>query len=727
MLKWTGIVVGALLGLFVVLMIGVALFVDPNDYKDDIAGLVEQRTGRQLTLTGDLELSVFPWLAIEMGPAELSDAPGFGDEPFLALQQARLGVRLWPLLRGSVQIGDITLDGVRVRLITNEQGRENWADLTESEPGEVAAPAEDDAVSLPTIASLKVQDAAVTLEDRRDASSIAITELNVETGRLESGEPFDLNGSFNLELSSGLNTRVQLATEVTPDLEANVHSLSGLDITLLLSGADLPADGVPVTARAAAATLNVAQERHSLRDLEVETTWQGQGMPQAGVPVLVAAASVDVDLANQTMTLAALAADVAGAKITGAVNGEEILDAPRLRGEIRMAEVSLRDWLPKLGVKVPETRDPKVLTRLTLEGELAATATSAEFSKMVLRLDDTTAEGSLGLADIESQAIRFDLDVDRIDVDRYLSPEKAAAAAESVAASSAPVEIPVDLLRELNIRGTLDVGEAVFAGLKLTKLRLGVVGRDGDLRLNPLEATAYGGQYRGNIGVNASGETARFSIDQQMTGVDFGPLFKDFFDTERVAGKGNFTTRFTAAGRDTRALVQTLDGALDFNVRDGAFVGTDLWYEIRRARALLRQQPIPQRTGPERTAFTAFEARGAFNDGVFTSEALQLAMQYLRIGGKGTVDLVKDEVDANLEATVLKIPAESEEGAQLQELVDARIPIRVSGTLTSPKALPDIEGYLKNRVRERVEEEKQKVEERVRETLQERLRRALGQ
>ena len=75
--------VGGLLALIVLALVLVVVFVDPNDYRDDIARIVETETGRKLTLSGDLKLSVFPWLAVETGPASLSDAPGFGDEPFV--------------------------------------------------------------------------------------------------------------------------------------------------------------------------------------------------------------------------------------------------------------------------------------------------------------------------------------------------------------------------------------------------------------------------------------------------------------------------------------------------------------------------------------------------------------------------------------------------------------------------------------------------------------------
>ena len=98
--------------------------------------------------------------------------------------------------------------------------------------------------------------------------------------------------------------------------------------------------------------------------------------------------------------------------------------------------------------------------------------------------------------------MRFDLSVDRINADRYLPPPVEEPA--KPAADEPPTPIPVETLRNLNARGQLQVGEAIFAGIKFTKLRLGVNARDGKVRFNPSEASMYGGNYSGDIGIDAT-------------------------------------------------------------------------------------------------------------------------------------------------------------------------------------------------------------------------------
>lgn len=722
-LKIAGYVVAGLIAAIVVAMVLVVVFVDPNDYRDDIAQLVEKQTGRKLNLGGDLKLSVFPWIALEIGNATLSDAPGFGDEPFVSIKQARVGVRLLPLLHGSVEVGKISLDGARVRLITDAQGRNNWADLGK-QGKEDASPQEQGPTQLPTVAGIDVKDTTVTMENQQEKSRSVVRDFTLTTGQLKSGEPFDVKTQFVLEQDPSA-VKVHLSSSVTADLEHNVYKLARPEIDVTLSGPTYPAEGLLVEIRAAALTADIGRKLHQLEGFDLKTRWKGEGYPADGVPVSLQAKSLNANLATQTLELLGLDADVAGAHISGSLTGTEILDAPKLGGPLKLDAIAPRDWLPKLGIKLPPTRDATVYKTLSFSGKVSATKTSADVSDIVLQLDDTMAKGSLGVADFDAKALRFDLDVDRINADRYLAPpvEKPAA---SPATKEPPTEIPVDMLRTLNARGELRVGQAIFSGMTFTKLRLGVNARDGRVRFNPSEASMYGGQYRGDIGIDATGKVAAISLDEHVSAVNFAPLFKDLFKSERFSGKGNANIKLTGAGRTTDDVMRTLGGTLDFKVADGALEGADLLYEIRRARAVLKQQAIPERSGPARTAFSAMQGTAAMQNGVLSNNDLNIATSLLKVTGQGTVDVPRSTLDYRLVAAVLKVPREGADPSQLQDMVDAEIPVKVTGSLSDPKVRPDVEGYLKDEVKKRVEKERGKVEDKVKEKIGNKLKDLLG-
>ncbi|MDL2285139.1 AsmA family protein [Desulfovibrio sp. OttesenSCG-928-F07] len=126
LLKRIFIGVGAVL-LLLIIAVGVLLVViDPNDYRDEISEAAYQATGRKIELGGPLELKILPRLAISAQNVKLAAAEGFGTEPLLSLNELSLRMAILPLLKGSVQIDTVVLDGLKVALVTDKNGKNNW-------------------------------------------------------------------------------------------------------------------------------------------------------------------------------------------------------------------------------------------------------------------------------------------------------------------------------------------------------------------------------------------------------------------------------------------------------------------------------------------------------------------------------------------------------------------------------------------------------------------------
>src|SRR5476649_2843433 len=118
-------IVIAACGLLIVLAaipIAILLLVDPNDYKGELVSLMTNKTGRKLELRGPLKLSVLPRIALNVNGVSVGSPAGFGDQPLLAVEQARVGMRLWPLLHHRFAVGQIELTGLRLHLQKNSQG-----------------------------------------------------------------------------------------------------------------------------------------------------------------------------------------------------------------------------------------------------------------------------------------------------------------------------------------------------------------------------------------------------------------------------------------------------------------------------------------------------------------------------------------------------------------------------------------------------------------------------
>lgn len=99
---------------------------NPNDYKDNIATLFANRTGMQLIFDGDLQTTVFPTLGLKTGRMRVVDETIYGSAPFMQVDHATFQVALLPLIRGRLDVENILLDGMSVKLVTTARGERNW-------------------------------------------------------------------------------------------------------------------------------------------------------------------------------------------------------------------------------------------------------------------------------------------------------------------------------------------------------------------------------------------------------------------------------------------------------------------------------------------------------------------------------------------------------------------------------------------------------------------------
>ena len=190
--------VAALVGLAVIAAVALYIFFDPNDFRDEISTAVTEATGRELVIEGDLALSVFPWIAVEIGKTSLGNAEGFGDKPFLSFEQARLSVRLMPLLlRQDIAVGTASLSGLAVNLAVAKNGRNNWDDLAggETAPAETAD-GETAGTGTLDVANVSVENAQLSYVDAQAGSSVVLSGLSFNTGRIAPGSPFDFEAAF---------------------------------------------------------------------------------------------------------------------------------------------------------------------------------------------------------------------------------------------------------------------------------------------------------------------------------------------------------------------------------------------------------------------------------------------------------------------------------------------------------------------------------------------------
>ena len=711
-LKIALVILGLFVTLVVVAAVGLVMTFDPNDYRAEIESIVEEETGRDLAMRGDLELSIFPWLGVETNDVVLGNAEGFGPDPFAEIGYFGVSIRLLPLLDKQIQIGTVRLDGMRLNLARDASGQTNWDDLIaaseaeDTEPEEPPAPSTETGFEITNLAveAIEIDDAAVTWRDDSTGQRVALSDFSLSTGRISANatNPIPVSSRFVVSLS-------QPATTLTIDLVAKL-----------------------------AADTDAGQ--FTLDNLRLEGTAAGDAVP-AGKQQFTVATSAQLDQPAGVAKLTELTVQAAGITLKGTADATELNgEAPQLSGQLVAERFNPRSVLRALAIEPPATEDNSVLQSATLDARFSAGGTSAEIRQLTLTLDDTTLTGTAGVQDFERQALAFDLDVDRINLDRYLPPPTESPETtdtdEPQGGDINEIELPLDVLAGLNVDGRFAIAELQASGMTFNDATLRVQGKPGQPLQQSLTAKAYGGdvsiQNRVAGAADAS-PTYRFqgSLDELL----FGNLLQDLVDKDWLQGKGLVTYDLTSQGRTVGDLRRHLSGTLQFGLSDGAIKGIDISRVLTAAESKLRGESTEAQAGGE-TRFNRFGGSMTLKNGVAKTTDFSAGADQFTLAAKGSVNLVSMELDYQLNPVLTAAPG----GSRLDALVGKPIPVTVTGPVTSPKVRVDVKSLLraeaderidaeKEELRQKAEEERARLEEKVeaeKERAREKLRDRLG-
>jgi AsmA protein len=694
-LKIAALAAGALLALVVLAMVAVVLFVDPNDYRTTLEKRVADATGRPLQIDGNLGLDLFPWIALDVGRVTLGNPAGFGDAPFLRAERLRVGARLLPLLQGRLEARRISLDGLRVELVTRRDGTNNWSDLTKSrgESGGGAGTGLRDV----RIAGLDLTNATVTHRNEAEGTTTRLRGVELHAGALGGRDPVAVKLSGTLDAGDATAT-----TRFTLD---------------------------------ARAVLDAAASRVAVRDLALEGERTPAGPAAKPTAFRVSSPAVEFDGRADTLAPATFEIRWGGLPLRVEVRGERLTGDRRLTGRVDVPQVAPREVARSLGIELPETRDAKAFGAFRAAGAFALTSNAFQIHGIDAGLDQSRITGTAGLTDVERGAIAFDLAIDRFDADAYRAPLPAGTSAAKNGARSkapaAPTPLPFDTLRALDVDGRVTVGRLTFAGLTLTDFRLPVRARAGDVRVTPT-ARLFGGTLAGRgLHLDATRSPARLEVAHEIRGVDAGAAVKAYADSDRLAGRLDATLALQGSGATDAALLDSLAGPLQFTVTDGALQGVDLAYELQRARALFRREAPPARAGTPRTPFRTLRGDSRLARGVLASDPLELQTDVLDVRGKGTFRLVDQAIDYRLVATVRDVSktaptAAGLDPAALADLRSLEIPVTIGGTVQAPKVRPDVSALAKARLKREVEQRRDEAGQKLQDKVRDRLNRILG-
>ncbi|MCL6704348.1 AsmA family protein [Pseudomonas sp. T1.Ur] len=684
--KILGLVLLGLLLIIVALGFALTHLFDPNDYKEEIRQIARDKAHIELTLNGDIGWSLFPWLGLELHEASVATLAN-PTQPFADLQMLGLSVRVMPLLRREVQMSDVRVEGLNLRLNRDKNGHGNWQDIGK-------APASASTKDAPTPVEQPTPPANAPAEKPAQPTRLDIDSLTVNNARVEYTDE-QTGKQFTAE-------SIQLST-------GPVHDSTNIPVTLTaFLSSNQPAVRVR-TEMTGELRFERAVQRYRFEDLKL--SGEATGDPLQGKTVSFAAqGQLSLDRAANVAEWTGIKLSLNQLRALGELKVNDLDKTPQLNGGISIAQFDLASFVDSVGQKLPAMAEGS-LTKVELASRVAATPTSVEFNDINLKLDESNFSGRIAVEDFAKQSLRAQLKADTFNVDRYLPPKsaeadsaKAAREAEvsnteasamagagSTPLPSAPTQgawsndrlFPVERLSKLDIDADLTFGQLTLDQLPIQNAALKASGQGGLLTLENLRGDLYSGNFEAKGTLDVRQPTPQLGLQTKINRVPAEKIIESQGKNPPVKGLVTLNSAITASGNSQKALIDSLNGNAGFVINDGVLLNANLEQQLCKGIATLNRKTLSGEPRGKDTPFRQLNGNLSFNNGVASNPDLKVRIPGMTVNGNGDIDLRVLGMDYRVGVIVEGDKSDMPDPAcQVNErYVDVEWPLRCRGPL----------------------------------------------
>lgn len=356
--------------------------------------------------------------------------------------------------------------------------------------------------------------------------------------------------------------------------------------------------------------------------------------------------------------------------------------------------------LQNVSLKTPSLTQPVNVKNANIQ----FTQNSADLTNFGASLGSSNANGSLSVANFNAPNLRFNLNIDKINVAELQKitasappPKKTAANWSFIpSAEAAPTAAPApSFLETATGSGTIAVGSIVYDKTELTNVHSNVNLNHGVIQLSPLTAQVYGGQINGVISIDERHPTATFAVNAKLSGADANKLLTATANSpDTLYGTLAATINQTFATPASGDVVQTLNGPFSFTLANGKLTKVDLVSELSK---------IGKFGGAGAKGYTAIsQMSGTFQvqNGVAQTNDLKAALDVGSMSAEGLLNLVNQSLNMHMTAVLSKTYSQSVGGTGVGGYLNTALankqgelvlPVIITGPMNHPAVAPDVQ------------------------------------
>jgi len=630
-------------------------FINPNDYKSDIVKAAKDKAGINLQINGDISWSFSP-LGLDINKIKILDQ---NQHDFTDLNRLTAQVSLISLFKMKPKVQRILIDGLKLNLKKNAQGKANWTQivllsatqskkLTRPSPSTMTR-SNQKSISKPTntapknsglnfkINEIRITNTKVNYSDLQTGQSISLDDFNLKAKNIS------LNKSFPVNIGFMLNNH-------PPQLK--------LKATL-------------------SAQIKLSQNFKQVEIINLKSQYQLKGTPFSNKTVIASLDSnIAINLNNQTANIKNLVLQIANLKLNANLSISDLKKSPKIAGQLDIPPFSVQKLLKDLGQKKILTANPSALDSVGFKTTIASPAKTYTLNNIKIALDKTTYTGNLSFTP-KSQKLIARINGTALNLDDYLPPQPGKANKDNLSGAVSTVEqltkisgnkskltpvlppsnpstplLPLKLVRALNLDIIFNQKKLIVKNIKINQIIAKIKAYKGVVQLKKISAKLYGGSVFASGKVDARTNNVKWHIVKQIKGIQLGPLLTDAATIKFISGTFNASANISSVGNTLINLRNNAKGNINFNIDNATLKGTNLNALACQGVSKLTHRSVNTSQWPAETRFNSLMGQLTINGSQFKTPQLKASVAGLTIKGSGLINLAKKYLNYQLDMYV---------------------------------------------------------------------------
>jgi AsmA family protein len=736
-----------LAGLIVILLIALGIFIstfDVNKYKGEIITLVEEKTGREFDITGDLKLGVSLIPTVKVEQVKLGNADWGSQPDMVRVSTFEVELGLIPLFSGQVKINQLVLDSAEILLETNKEGKGNWEFQTKKETGKAAPKQDKDAGAVPAIniSELNIKNSKLTYKDgvTGKVTSIFINEFVAEGGAFSQAldvllkaeynkVPITLDGSlgslesltnnrnFPMDFEAGvgeakLKAQGEIAEPLNAkglnlDLEFNTTTFEPFE---KITGQKLPKLG-PVEANGHISEKDDIYKLDAVNVNAINSSIVLDGQVSAKTPAKGFAFTFDMNTDNLSNFNAIK--DITGREfsktppvnIKGNVSEKDgIYNLKAINASMGKTQLKVDGTLTDLKKTEGSNLNIDFASESLSELNVLAGSDLPAIGPISLKANITDQKGAYLLKNMQFKAAQTDLAGDMlvnikdkrtaltanlssnvIDLVPFTGKEEKQGKEEKKVTKKEKVfpsePLPFESLKAVDANLDIKAKQIKTADLTMSDTVLSMKLNNGNLQIAKLNSNFGGGTLAMNMTLDASSGKSG-TLETNLAVKNFQPSTLPDYKDKFTGAKTDLDTSVKGSGNSIAAIMAGLNGKFIMQMGPGTFKSSSAGAATADAFTSLKNAIYKDGGSSGVTEIVCGVVNLNIKDGIATADkGIAINTSKMNIIGSGIIDLKTEKLDIGIDPQAREGVGIS--AGQLAELV------RIGGTLAEPKAVPD--------------------------------------